>query len=296
MSTTHSFAVVCLGAATLVLFAASSAAAQVASPSQTPATNSGNTGKSAGEIDKTIEHNGKHYRLLIQNGGGSITEVESSMPVFMVVNGQGTKMPVPQSSGLVFADLMKEFGVGGAASGGTSAIAAGPTAAPGAVAGTTGDGNPPHAGWDAASRTVTTPDGGSVTVIDDQHFRAVLPGAGGLETVQLDYHAKALDLNGNQRSAGGSVFTQVMRPGVGKSLSGSGVTLSLVDANGGVSRPFYDTATGTVGMYSGTVAKAQPVIAFVLNAINRQDVPDSVRKSTIGESLRKNNLGLAPKK
>jgi hypothetical protein len=285
----RTYAAAYLGAA-LMLFTASSAAAQAGS---SPATQ---TTSSSGEIDKTIEHNGKHYRLVTQNGGGSITEVESSMPVFMVVNGKGTKMPVPQSSGLVFDDLMKEFGVVGTAPGVASASAASASGTSGTLAGTAAGGNPPHPGWDAVSHTVTTADGGSVTVIDDKQFRAVVLSAGGRQTIQLEYHAKALDVNGNQRSAAGSVFTQVMRPGAGKSLSGSGVTLSVVDANGVVSRPFFDTAAGAVGAYSGTVAKAQPIVAFVLNAINEKDVPDSVRKSTIGESLKKNNLGLAPKK
>jgi hypothetical protein len=281
-----------------MLFAASSAAAQVASPSPAPATKGGNTGNSTGETDKTIEHNGKHYRLLIQNGGGSITEVESSMPVFMVVNGQGTKMPVPQSSGLVFADLMKEFGVGVAAPGGASAVIPPGSAAgaPGALAGATSDGNAPHPGWDAASRTITMPNGGSVTYIDDEHLRAVVPEFGGVKTVvQLDYHAHALDVNGNQRSGLGSRITQPLTRGGGGSLSGSGVTLSLVDANGEKSRPFYDTAANLAGG-SGTIAKAQPIIGFVLDALNQPDVPKEVKGSTVSESLRKNNRGLAPTK
>jgi hypothetical protein len=296
MSTTHTCAALCFGAATLMLFAASSAAAQVASPSPAPATNG--TGNQTGEIDKTIEHSGKHYRLLIQNGGGTITEVESSMPVFMVVNGQGTKMPVPQSSGLVFADLMKEFGVGVAAPGGAPAVAPQGSApgAPGALAGATAGGNAPHPGWDAASRTIMMPNGGSVTYIDNEHLRAVVPEFGGAKTVvQLDYHAHALDVNGNQRSSFGSRITQPMTRGVGGSLSGSGVTLSLVDANGQESRPFYDTAANLAGG-SGPIAKAQPIIGFVLDALNQPDVPKEVKDSTVHESLRKNNRGLAPTK
>lgn len=142
----------------------------------------------------------------------------------------------------------------------------------------------PSSGFDAATNTVTLPDGRAVTFIDDKHAKVKMQGAAGTQVYELEYH---------KGGAGGVLKTwaDTEQHKIGGSAGGSGVTISVAAANGMPGGQIYDTARG-VNM-GAQVERIKPVIATVHEAANVASANGAAKlaQSTVIKSLFSNNLG-----
>jgi hypothetical protein len=140
-------------------------------------------------------------------------------------------------------------------------------------------------GFDAASKTVTLPDGRAVTFLDNDNLKVQMPGPAGTKTYDLHYHGK---------SAGGvfKTWADTEQGKVGGSMGGSGVTMALESQNGMPSGAVYDTARGVAFGNSGMV-QAKAITAAVREAADVvKAVQPNLAKLNVVKSLLSNNLGM----
>lgn len=144
----------------------------------------------------------------------------------------------------------------------------------------------PATGFDAASKTVTLPDGRSVTFVDSENLKVQMPGATGAKNYNLHFH---------KAGAGGFMKGWAGREQgrVGGSLAGGGVTISMEGQNGMPGGEVYDTAKGTVYGSSG-FTQAKTVTATVREAVDviKSSTQPDLAKLNVVKSLLSNNLGI----
>jgi hypothetical protein len=200
---------------------------------------------------------------------GTVILPPGSAPVFAPMPGYDIK-----------AAYEKHINAGGASAAGQTA-SAGKEDAPATSAALAA----PATGFDAASKTVTLPDGRAVTFMDSDNLKVQMAGASGSKTYDLHFH---------KAGAGGFMKGWAGREQgrVGGSLGGGGVTISLEAENGMPGGEVYDTAKGTVYGNSGFV-QAKAVAAAVREAsdVVKTAQPDLVKLNVV-KSLLSNNLGI----
>jgi len=143
----------------------------------------------------------------------------------------------------------------------------------------------PASGFDAASKTMTLPDGRAVTFIDDENLKVQMRGAAGAQIFDLHYH-------GGKGAAG---VLHTWERGVtgksGMSFTGSGVTITLESANGMPGGQLFDTSQGgNLGNRGALDARVGAIVKAVREASDT--APPSLGKSKVVKSLLANNMGL----
>src|SRR5579862_60363 len=109
---------------------------------------------------------------------GTVILQQGGAPIFAPMPGYDIKSAYEKHFNGSSAPAPAQAETAGASKDGTAST----SAAQQAVAAT------PTTGFDAATKTVTFPDGRSVTFIDDRHLDVKLPGVTGTQTYKLEYH------------------------------------------------------------------------------------------------------------